>query len=151
MATKTSKKLNIGERFHLLNLLPQEGVITTFKLIRKFRETLAPDDKENQAYKFQNEFRCPNREYDEKGKAFQCEVTEVAESAPKCPIHLQLMAPTGRLTWDTGMATNEKEVWDGPTIEKVIIEVLKKLNDDGHINEDNQGLYEKFLGAEEEE
>jgi len=39
-------KLNLSERFSLLNILPQEGNFVTLKIIRDLTSGLAPNDKE---------------------------------------------------------------------------------------------------------
>ena len=153
MADKISKKLIMAERFVLLNNLPREGDLVTYKILRKLRETLSPSEKEIKDYSFKNRFRCPHREYDEKGKAFQCEVEEDATSPPKCSIHNELMQPMGRVSWKLEMWNVEKEIWFGAKANQVIVDALKKVSEeDKQINDDViASLYEKFVGTNEEE
>ena len=154
MADKISKKLTMAERFILLNNLPKEGDLVTFKILRKLRETLSPSEAEIKEYGFKNSYRCPNREYDEKGKAFQCEVEiEASETQPKCHIHDIFMQPGGRVSWNLDKWNVEKEIWFGQKANSIIIDALKKVSEeDKKVNDDVvAGLCEKFLGSEEDE
>ena len=137
----------MGERFVLLNNLPQQGDLVTFKILRKLRETLGPTEKEIKDYEFKNSFRCPHKEYDEKGKAFQCEVEEIAESSPKCPIHNEIMQPTGRVSWNPEKWNVEKEIWFGAKANQIIVDALKKVSEeDKKVNDDIiANLIEKFV------
>ena len=45
-------KLNVIERLLLLGILPNEGSFTNLKIIRKARESLSFDEKENKVLKF---------------------------------------------------------------------------------------------------
>ena len=153
MVDKISKKLTMGERFVLLNNLPKEGDLVTFKILRKLRETLSPSEAEIKEYGFKNSFRCPHREYDDKGKAFQCEVEEeAAESPPKCPIHDEFMQPIGRVSWNPEKWNTEKEIWFGAKANSIIVEALKRVSEtDKKINDDViAGLYDKFIELDEE-
>jgi len=49
-----------------------------------------------------------------------------------------------RSIWDEKKA-KEKEVQVGKALEIIIIGVLKKLNEEKKINEENSSLYEKFI------
>jgi len=153
MADKISKKLIMGERFVLLNNLPQEGDLVTFKILRKLRETLSPSEQEIKEYGFKSSFRCPHREYDEKGKALQCEVEGEGESPPKCHIHDEFMQPTGRVMWNPEKWGTEKEIHFGAKANQIIVDALKKVGEeDKKINDDViASLYEKFVATEEEE
>jgi len=153
MADKISKKLIMGERFVLLNNLPQEGDLVTFKILRKLRETLAPSEAEIKDYRFKNSFRCPHREYDEKGKAFQCEVEGEDEAPPKCHIHDVFMQSTGRVSWNQEKWNVEKEIWFGAKANQIIVDTLKKVSEeDKKINDDIiVSLYEKFVEDSESE
>ena len=153
MSDKISKKLIMAERFVLLNNLPIEGDLVTFKILRKLRETLSPSEAEIKEYNFTNSYRCQHKEYDEKGKAFQCEVEEeAAEVPPKCHIHNVLMQPTGRVSWSSDKWNTEKEIWFGNKAGSIIEETLKKVSEeDKKINDDIiASLYEKFVGEGEE-
>ena len=44
-------KLTMRDRFVLLNILPQEGDITTIKIVHRLRMDLAPTEKEHKDYK----------------------------------------------------------------------------------------------------
>ena len=151
MADTISKKLTMAERFVLLNNLPREGDLVTFKILRKLREALAPSETEIKEYGFKNSFRCPHREFDEKGKGFQCEYAIESESPPKCPIHDALMGPTGRVSWNPDKWTTEKEIWFGNKANTIIVETLKKVSEtDKKINDDViASLYDKFIEDEE--
>ena len=46
-------KLNMRDRFVLLNILPAEGDITTIKVVHKLKMELAPTEKELKDYKIQ--------------------------------------------------------------------------------------------------
>ena len=150
---KISQKLTMGERFVLLNNLPREGDLVTFKILRKLRETLSPDEREIQEYEFKNGYRCPNKEYDGNGKAFRCEVEETSIDPPKCPIHDLLMQSTGTVSWSPDKWDTVKEVWFGAKANQIIIDSLKKVSEeDKKINDDILvGLYEKFVDSGEEE
>jgi len=143
----------MAERFVLLNNLPREGDLVTFKILRKLRETLAPTEEEIKTYGFKNSFRCPHREYDEKGKAFQCEVEAESEDIPKCHIHNISMAPTGRVSWNPEMWNKTKEIWFGAKANQIIVDALKKVSEeDKKINDDViAGLYDKFIESDEDE
>jgi len=153
MADKISKKLTMAERFVLLNNLPIEGDLVTFKILRKLRETLAPSEKEIKDYGFKNSYRCSHKEYDERGKAFQCEVEAEGETPPKCHIHNVFMQPIGRASWNPEKWNLEKEIWFGAKANSIIMDALKKVSEeDKKINDDViAGLYEKFVEQGEEE
>ncbi len=144
MSDKTSKKLTIGERFGLFQFLPAEGDLVTYKELRKLKETLNPSSQEDGEYEFKYGFRCPHRKYDKDGKAFQCEFEEVAEIAPRCPVHDVLCLMTGQLQWKPEMATVEKEIWLNKTSLKIITEALRKARDDKKVNDANYSLFVKF-------
>ena len=153
MADKISKRLTMGERFVLLNNLPKEGDLVTFKILRKLRETLAPSETEIKEYEFKNSYRCSHREYDEKGKAFQCEVEEeAAASPPKCHIHGDVMQPGGRVSWSPAKWNTEKEIWFGTKANQIIVDTLKKVSEeDKKVNDDIiASLCEKFIEVQEE-
>ena len=154
MTTKLSKQLTMAERFVLLNNLPQQGDLVTFKILRKLRDTLSPSEKEIKDYGFKNSYRCTNKSYDEKGMAFQCEVEEdAADSQPKCHIHDVLMQPSGRVSWSQDEWTTKKEIWFGAKANNIIVEALRKVSEeDKNINDDVlAGLYDKFISDEEGE
>lgn len=151
MPNTIAKKLTMGERFVLLNNLPREGDLVTFKILRKLRETLSPDESEIKAYGFKNSYRCPHREYDGKGKAFQCEADGEAETPPQCPIHAISMQPAGRVSWSPDKWAMEKEVFFGPKAHSIITEALKKVSEeDKRVNDDVlASLVDKFIGGED--
>ena len=150
---KISKQLTMAERFVLLNNLPAQGDLVTFKILRKLRETLSPSEKEIKDYEFKTRFRCPHREYDDKGKAFRCEVEEDAISPPKCPIHDEFMQPGGRVSWNPDKWEETKEIWFGAKANQIIVDTLKKISEqDKEINSDViVSLYEKFITEEGDE
>ena len=153
MSEKISKKLTMAERFVLLRNLPQQGDLVTFKILRKLRETLSPNEQEIKEYEFKNVYRCPHREFDEKGRGFQCEVEETSETQPKCSIHNILLQPAGRVTWSEEKWNVTKEIWFGMKANQIIIDALKKVSEeDKQINDDViASLCDKFLASEDEE
>jgi len=152
LAKKISKKLNIGERFTLLAILPQPGDFATYKILTKLRMTLAPDEKESAEYEFETLFRCPHMNYDEKGRREQCEFEDYSKTTLKCPIHDEYCENMGMLRWTPEMAVKEKEIWFGKKAESLIVETLTKLNDEKKLNTDiDMSLYSKFIGDDDEE
>ncbi len=153
MTDKVSKKLAMSERFVLLNNLPKEGDHVTFKILRKLREALSPDEREIKDYGFKNLYRCAHKEFDEKGKAFQCEVEIEGVSPPKCSVHGEFMQPVGRISWNPEKWKDTKEIWFGAKANQIIVDALKKASEeDKRINDDVlANLYEKFVGGDEEE
>ncbi len=154
MSDKISKRLTMGERFVLLNNLPQEGDLVTFKILRKLRETLAPTEAEIKEFSFKNSFRCSHQDFDERGKSFRCEVeVESAEVPPKCHIHDLNMKPSGRVSWDSKKWEDTKEIWFGPKANQIIVDTLKKVcEEDKKVNDDLlASLYDKFVDSGEEE
>lgn len=152
MSDKISKRLNMGERFFLLAKLPAPDYVT-YKILRKLKETLSPSEKEIKDYGFKNSFRCPHREYDKDGKAFQCEVEETTTEIPTCPIHNEPMQPIGLVAWNPEMWNKTKEIWFGMKANSIIVEALKTANEeDRKANGDLvSSLYDKFLSEPEEE
>ena len=150
MADKTSVKLNIAERFMLLQILPQEGDFTTLKIIRKLRETLAPDEKESEEYGFQYEYACKQRDIVDE-KPVLCGFMVVSPIQPKCPVHNEYMQPSGRMFWKPEMATMEKQIFLGNKAKSLITEALEKLDDQKKLTEQHFSLYEKFVKTEKEE
>jgi hypothetical protein len=144
MSEKTSVKLTMGERFNLLSLLPKEGDYTTVKILRKLRETLSPDEKENEEYDFQLGYRCPER---------KCAFTAIAKEAPECPEHKMRCISSGQIHWKLELANKEKEVWLGKKAKSIIESTVKLLNDTGKLKDEDgtARLYEKFIGTGEED
>ena len=48
-------RLSVADRLALLNILPQEGDITTLKIVRKLREELSFSEEEHAILQFQND------------------------------------------------------------------------------------------------
>jgi len=48
-------ELSVADRLALLNILPQEGDITTLKIVRKLREELSFSEEEHGILQFQND------------------------------------------------------------------------------------------------
>lgn len=143
----------MAERFVLLSNLPQSGDLVTFKILRKLRETLAPTEAEIKEYGFKNSFRCPHKDYDERGKASQCEVEEDATSPPKCPIHDEFMQPIGRVSWNPKMWDKTKEIWLGTKANSIIVDVLRKVSEeDKKVDSDILAqLCDKFIAPEDDD
>lgn len=140
-----SVKLNIGERFWLIRILPKEGDPTNYKILRELKEALSPDEEEGEQYGFTVGHRCPHRTFDDEGKATRCEYTEISEVAGKCPIHGEFMQPDGMLYWKPEMNAMEKEIELGKKAKQIIVEALKA----NKLPEQYYGLFEKFLDEEE--
>ena len=154
MSEKVTYKLTMAERFILLNLLPKEGDYSIFKILRKLREKLAPNEKENEEYKFQNEWRCAHREYDDKGRATQCEFSIISPIQPKCLIHKEeFCTPSGKLFWSQEKATDQAEIQLTKKQVDMIKEALRVLSESKKlkIEDGTVSLYDKFYGTEEEE
>jgi len=152
MADKTMVKLNMGERFTLLAQIAGFKDFATYKIVNKFRMTLAPDEKEMAEYDFENLCRCPRENYDKTGKGFRCEFEEYGKVSPKCPVHNIYCVPTGMMRWKQELANKEKEIWLGNKAKSLIVETLTKLNDEGKLtNLMDINLYMKFVQGEEEE
>ena len=54
-------KLGVYERLILLNILPEQGDITTLRLVRQLRERLSFNEKEHAALKFRNDESQPGK------------------------------------------------------------------------------------------
>jgi hypothetical protein len=147
-----SVKLNMMERFHLLNLLPMQGDYITLKIMRKLRESLAPDEKEIEEYQFWREWACSHKSYIEEGAKVVCEYTEESATQPKCPFHDKVCTDTGKLFWRDEVKDKVKEIWLGGKARDLIVEALKLLEDDKRLSEEDgtANLYEKFIPEEEE-
>jgi len=114
--------------------------------------TLAPDEKENKEYDFENNYRCPYVMYDDDGKRFECEFEEYGKVAPKCPVHDVYCVPTGMMRWKPEVAAKEKEIWLGNKAKSLIVGTLSKLNDEKKLTTDMDiSLYVKFVKSEEED
>jgi len=149
MADKFSYGLCMGERFTLLAILPPPGDYDTYKILTKLRLTLAPNEEEIAEYAFETLFRCPNKNFDEKGKAEQCEWEGWGEIAPKCPIHEVYCTSAGQMKWTPEMAVKTKAIWMGNKAKSLITETLSKLNEEKKLNTDmDMSLYEKFVVRE---
>ena len=152
MADKFEHELNMGERFTLLAILPPPSDYDTYKILTKLRMSLAPDEKEIKEYAFTTLFRCPNKTFDEKGKASQCEWEGWGETAPKCPIHDKYCASAGQMKWTPEMAVKTKAIWMGNKARSLIVETIKKLFEDKDKPKTDMdiSLYEKFILTDEE-
>lgn len=150
MADKVLVKLNMSERFMLLGIIPREGDFTTLKIVRKLRETLAPDEKENKEYAFQYEYACRKTDMVDDNPVL-CKFIEVSSVQPKCPFHREYMRPTGRLFWKPEMSQVEKEIWFGNKANSLITEALKRLSNEEKLTEQHLPLYEKFIKSEQED
>lgn len=151
MASKVSKKLTIGERFGLFQFLPEAGDLVTYKEVRKLKETLNPNDKENEEYGFKYGFKCSHREMQPDGKYSKCEFEETAEIAPRCPVHDVLCVMSGTMNWKPEMASVEKEIWLSKTALRIITEALRKARDEKKVNDANYSLFQKFKIGDKDE
>ena len=151
MSKELLVKLNMGERFQLQTLLPEQGNYITFKALRKLKETLAPSDEEYKEYEFKQAYQCPNVEYDNDGRKIQCEYSEVSDSVVVCPIHNKVCNPTNQLFWKNELVDKQKEIYISKVAEKVILEILQRKNVEEELSEQDGtlALYEKFIGDEE--
>lgn len=151
MSDKISKKLTMGERFMLLGILPPADFVT-HKILRKLRDTLAPSEEEIRTYGFLNQYQCHHREYDEKGKAFQCEYVIESKEQPECPIHKEFMSPTNRISWSPEHWHDVKEIWFGLKANSIVIDALKAMPEEAKVGNTDLvlSLFEKFSDKEEE-
>lgn len=157
MAEKSMVKLNIGERFTLLAIMQGFNDFATYKIVQKLRMTLAPDEKENAEYDFENNYRCPYQTYKEDtGEIIQCQFERFGKKAPMCPVHSKerqpvYCVPTGMMKWKPEVATKTKEIWFGPKAKSLIVETLTKLNKEKKLTTDMDiSLFVKFVAGAEE-
>jgi len=99
-------KLNILERFKLLQILPQEGNFMTLTIVRKLQETLSLTEAEYKEF-------------------------EVKEDGVTT-------------TWNE-KGREEREIEIGEKATDIIVEALKKLNDENKLTGHHMSLYEKFV------
>jgi hypothetical protein len=119
--------LNVLERLLLLNILPQQGDLTTIKVVHRLREDLGFTEEEHAVLQF--------RVQDGQAQWLQ----DYGESVP---------VPDGMTREEAAAALAELnggiEIDIGLKAAQVIREVLEKLNDDGSLTEQHIGLCEKF-------
>jgi len=100
-------KLNLNERFAVLQIIPKEGNFATLKVVNNLRLILAPSEAE----------------YKEFGITAEGEM----------------------LRWnDKGQ--EEREIKIGEKATDVIVEALKKLDEDKKLTQSQFSIYEKFNG-----
>lgn len=101
-------KLNLMERFIILQILPQNGNFVTLNIIRKLQEQLAPseDDIKN------------------------CEI---------------VMTDT-QTKWNK-KGLEEVEIHIGEKASDIIIDALKKLDEENKLTTQHLSIYEKFINS----
>jgi hypothetical protein len=132
-------KLDVFERILLQNILPREGDYITLKLVRKLREALSFSEKENDTLHFKYHWRCP-----------KCSKVELLPEVGKCPDCDIYMVSDGKVTWDEKDEV-VKDVHMGDKMLALCTTTLKKLSDDGRMEEQHMSLYEKFVKGDEED
>ena len=101
------RKLNIGERLMILELLPKEGNFVTLKIVRDLQGALSFTEKELKEF----------------GMTF--EGTNVK--------------------WIPEKSKETKELEIGEKAEDIIVDALKKLDEDKKLKPNHFGLYELFV------
>lgn len=150
MGEKIPMQLNIGERFGLLGILPQQGNIVTLTTIRKLRESLTPTEKEAEEYDFTYEYECKQRD-EVDGKPKSCGFKVASPIPPKCPTHDSYMEPTGMMFWKPSLALVEREILFTKKGKSLVVEALERLNNEKRLIPQQESIYRKFITQEEEE
>lgn len=137
-------KLTISERLVLGTILPAQGDYTTLKLIRKLRESLSFSEAEHKQLNFKNRFDCP-----------ECGAEVFSAENPKCEDRSckafdQYMRKSNFINWDDTVNII-KDVHMGNKAKELLKSTLKKMSDEGKLNETYIDAYEKFVKAAEEE
>ncbi len=112
-------KLTMGERFVLLQILPEQGSLLTLKAARILREALAPAEKERKEYKFK----------EIEGK--ECPACGNKEG--------------GRIEWDTAMAPKTKDIEVPPIMVEIVKKKLTEMEKAEKLPDQWVPLYEKFI------
>jgi hypothetical protein len=119
--------LSVLERLLLLNALPQQGDLTTIKVVHRLREDLSFTEEEHVVLQF--------RVQDEQAQWLQ----DYGESVP---------VPDGMTREEAAAALSELnggiEIDIGLKAAQIICEMLEKLNDEGSLTERHISLCEKF-------
>lgn len=137
--------LTLKERLTLMGVLPPQGDFTTIKILRQFKESLAPDEEENKLFRY--EFQCP-----------QCGAKEAFPSLVKCAKCDVLMEKTGQvlcINWEI-----ERDIPISDICMQITKDTLKKMESTAKdwvgnpnpplgikmLKEEHISLYEKFIG-----
>ena len=116
-------KLNVPERLILLQIVPKEGNFLTLKVVRDLTSTLAMNDEEFKEFNILQ------------GKS---------QPTPEEPEGKEVDPNT--ITWNlTGIEEREVEIGEKAT--DIIVEALKKLDENKKLEQRHLSLYEKFIGG----
>ena len=116
-------KLNVPERLILLQVVPKEGSFLTLKVIRDLTSTLALSDEEFKEFNVLQDKSQPT-----------LESPEGEDIGPN------------KITWNE-KGLEEREVEIGEKATDIIVEALKKLDQDKKLEQRHLSLYEKFIGG----
>ena len=128
-------KLGVFDRLILINILPKEGNFATLKIVREMREGLSFSEEEHKLYEIGAILKCENCSKEIK--------VPTSKAIPKCECGGKLV-DTGRIGWNIE-ADKPNEINIGEKATDIIVEVLKKLNDDKKLTDQHFSLYEKFV------
>jgi len=115
--TKMKTKLNILERFLVLNILPKENNIMTLKTIRKLQDTLLPSDEELD----------------------EIEMKIITEDSNGNPL------PQPQNQFNKKKAEVEKEFEIAERGHDIISDALNKLDKEKKLNLEHMSLWDKFM------
>ena len=101
-------KLNLIERFTILNLLPKETNFATLKIVRELQKVLSTSEEEFKKY----------------------EIKQVED----------------KITWNV-KGNEEVEIKIGEKATDIIVEELKKLDNEKKLTKQHLSVYDKFIGG----
>ena len=120
--TQIAEQFSVLERFQLLNgVLPQQGDITSIRLLRRFRESLSFSEEELASLKF-------TRFNEEGGED-----------------------PEGTITRWTDPDGVMKSIEFGPKMRELVVEGLKGISNAGQLTDQHLALCDRFMPEEQEE
>ena len=108
-------KLSVLDRIMLLNVLPKEGSFANLKILRIVRENISFNEEENGLLKFKQ---------DGERTVWNDTVVSDGKLVPTVP---------------------ELEFTIGKVVTNLIVEELRRLNDEQKLTESHFSLYEKFM------
>jgi len=114
-------KLNLMERFTVLQILPTEGNFATLNIVRKLQEALAPTEDEYTEFGIKG----PGEEFIEEDGT----VTII---------------PEDKTRWNT-VGAEEREIEVGEKASDIVVEALNKLDKEKKLTPQHLTVYEKFV------
>lgn len=143
------KRVNVLERYVLLQLLPKEGTFANLKLLRVIREALSFNESENRALQFRiesgddgkpqlrwNTLKLINKKTKDIVKGTDATFSVMYDKDPDA--------------FEVSKACPDKAIFFGEVVEGMIAKAMKDLEklDPPKLTVDHESLYEKFvLGA----